>query len=150
MAFAAEEQSHGLVAKDLGQVLFSEFALDTTRRGSGKLNRVVEWHPRPTVAATRRLPLSRCTKWLGEVVRMASNADAEMRWVDAWNDLYEIVGDRRGVPCQLPDRSVVDVEACKSWLQTSAYEGYLVRVEVSWVGHRQGVVVSRWQPGEDV
>ena len=74
---------------------------------------------------------------------MASNADIEMRWVDAWNDLYEIVGDRRGVPCQLPDWSVVDVDECKSWLQKSVYDGYLVQVKAGWVGHKKGVLVSR-------
>jgi len=74
---------------------------------------------------------------------MASNADMEMRWVEAWNDLLKIVGDTRDMPCQLPDWSVIDVEACKGWLQDSVYEGYLVKVEAGWIGHRQGVVVSR-------
>jgi hypothetical protein len=79
---------------------------------------------------------------------MASKADIEMRWVDAWNELYEIVGSRHDLPCQLPDWSVVDVEECKGWLQQSVYEGYLVRVEAGWVGHRKGIIVSRWWPGE--
>jgi hypothetical protein len=78
---------------------------------------------------------------------MASNADIEMRWVDAWNALYEIIGRRRGVPCQLPDWSIVDVEECKGWLQRSVYEGYLVQVKAGWVGHKKGVVVSRTLPG---
>jgi hypothetical protein len=77
---------------------------------------------------------------------MASNADIEMRWVDAWNELHEIVGSRRGVPCQLPDASIIDVEKCKAWLQGSAYEGFLLHVKAGWVGHLEGVVVSRSRP----
>jgi hypothetical protein len=50
--------------------------------------------------------------------------------------------------CLLPDGSIVGVEECKGWLQQSVYEGFLVRVEAGWVGHRQGVVVSRRRPGE--
>ena len=79
--------------------------------------------------------------------RMKRNADIEMRWVDAWNDLYDIVGEQLDVPCQLPDFSVVDVEECKGWLQDSAYEGYHVQVKAGWVGHRKGIIVSRSQGG---
>jgi hypothetical protein len=77
---------------------------------------------------------------------MPSNSDMEMHWVAAWSELHVIVGRRLGVPCQLPDRSVVDVEECKGWLQESVYEGYLVRVEAGWVGHIKGVIVSRSEP----
>lgn len=80
---------------------------------------------------------------------MATNAEIEMRWVDAWNALYEIVEQRRDVLCQLPDGVAVDVEACKGWLQESVYEGYLVQVEVGWVGHRKGVIVSRSRSSVD-
>ena len=79
---------------------------------------------------------------------METNADIEMRWIDAWNELYEIIGSRRDVPCQLPDWSIVDVEECKGWLQRSVYEGYRVRLESGWVGHKKGVVVSRSLLGE--
>jgi len=79
---------------------------------------------------------------------MSPKADIEMRWVDAWNALYEIVGDCRDVACQLPDCSVVGVEECKGWLQQSVYEGLRVQVKAAWVGHCKGVVASRWRPGE--
>jgi hypothetical protein len=75
---------------------------------------------------------------------MVSNADLEMRWVDAWNDLYEIVG-REEMPCLLPDGTEVSVEACKGWLQDSVYEGYLVSVARGWVRGRPAVVVTRWR-----
>ena len=76
---------------------------------------------------------------------MASNPDVEARWVDAWNNLAEIVRDQRDVPCQLPDWSVVDPEACRGWLQDSVYGGYHVRVEAGWVGHRRGAIVHLWR-----
>lgn len=76
---------------------------------------------------------------------MASNTEIEMRWVDAWNNLCDLVRDRHGVQCQLPDFTVVDVEECKSWIQTSVYEGYHVRVEAGWVLGKAGVIASRWK-----
>ena len=55
---------------------------------------------------------------------MASNADIEMRWIDAWNDVYHIIGPSCVGPCQLPDWSIVSVEECLEWLQESVSEGY--------------------------
>jgi hypothetical protein len=81
-----------------------------------------------------------------EDVDVASNSEIEMRWVDAWNKLHDIIGQRGDVPCQLPDWTIVDVEACKGWLQSSVYDGYLVDVEDGWVGHRKGVIASRTRP----
>ena len=80
---------------------------------------------------------------------MSSNAEIEMRWVDAWNDLYDIVPPDRVAPCQLPDWSVVNVDECLGWLQDSVYAGYFVRVEAGWVGHRRGVIAHRWLPKAD-
>jgi hypothetical protein len=77
---------------------------------------------------------------------VASNEDIEMGWVDAWNDVYDIVGPGRVCPCQLPDWSIVSVDECLGWLQESVYAGYLVRVEAGWVGHRRGVIAHRWLP----
>jgi hypothetical protein len=76
---------------------------------------------------------------------MESHADRVMRWVDAWNDLYDIQGGQPNIPCQLPDWSVVDAEACRGWLQESVNEGYLVRVEAGWIGHRRGAIAHRWR-----
>ncbi|MDB5345336.1 MAG: hypothetical protein JWP89_3713 [Schlesneria sp.] len=81
-----------------------------------------------------------------EDLDVASNSEIEMRWVDAWNKLYDIIGQRRDVPCQLPDWTIVDVEECKGWLQSSVYDGYHVEVEDGWVGHRKGVIASRTPP----
>lgn len=79
---------------------------------------------------------------------MTPDREAESRRIDALDDLLDVVGYRYEVPCQLPDRSVVDVEACRDWLQDSARDGYHVRVEAGWVGLRRGVVVHRWLGGE--
>lgn len=77
---------------------------------------------------------------------MASNAEIEMRWADAWNDVYDIVRDRRDVKCQLPDWSIVDVKTCLAWLQDSAYEGYLLTVSEGWIEGKRRVIVSRRKP----
>ena len=75
--------------------------------------------------------------------RVAPDANVEMRWVDAWEAVYDIVGDRRDVPVLLPDHSVVTVQELLGWLQDSVYLGYAVRVEAGWVGHRRGIVAGR-------
>jgi hypothetical protein len=64
---------------------------------------------------------------------MSTNTELEERWIDAWNDLYDIVGKRWNVNCLLPDGSVVDVETCKGWLQDSAYQDYYLKVEEGWI-----------------
>ena len=79
---------------------------------------------------------------------MVSNADIEMRWVDAWNDLSDILGDRLNAPCQLPDWSIVTAAECRGWLQDSVYAGYHVRVKAGWVGHRRGAIVDRWRESD--
>jgi hypothetical protein len=75
---------------------------------------------------------------------MASNSDIEMRWVEAWSDLYELLKQRSDVKYLLPDGRVVDIEECKGWLQDSAYQGWHVKVEAGWVLDKQGIVASRW------
>lgn len=77
---------------------------------------------------------------------LVSNEDIEMRWVAAWNDVFDIIGPGRVCPCLLPDYSVVSVDECLGWLQDSVYKGYLVTVEAGWVGHLRGVVAHRRSP----
>ena len=77
---------------------------------------------------------------------MAPNSDIEMRWVGAWSDLYELVGNRWDVRCLLPDGLIVGLEECKGWLQESVYAGFLVCVGPGWVEGRPGVIVSRSLP----
>lgn len=76
---------------------------------------------------------------------MASNTELEMRWIEAWNSLYELIEQRWDVKCLLPDGRVVDTEECLGWLQLSAYQGWHVKVEAGWVLGKQGIVASRWE-----
>lgn len=76
---------------------------------------------------------------------MASNTEIEMRWIDAWSALYELIGSRSSVPCLLPDGRVVDAETCRGWLQESAYEGFEVKVEAGYIAGKKGVHASRWR-----
>ena len=75
-----------------------------------------------------------------------SNTETEMVWVDAWNELLDLVGDREDVACLLPDDTVVSVEQCKEWLQESAYAGYsLALAEIDHEG-RKAVAAKRSKP----
>lgn len=77
---------------------------------------------------------------------MASNTELEMRWIEAWSDLYELSEPQKNVKCLLPDGQVVDMEECKGWLQDSAYQGWHVKVEAGWVVGKLHIVASRWLP----
>lgn len=70
-------------------------------------------------------------------------ADVEMLWVDAWNDLYDIIGTREDFPCVLPDYTRVTAEECRGWLQQSVYDRFDVSVSRGWHEGRPAVVVSR-------
>jgi hypothetical protein len=74
---------------------------------------------------------------------MSTNTEREMRWIDAWNDMYDIIGMRWQVDCLLPDGSVVDIDTCQGWLQDSAYDDYQLKVEAGWVNGKRGILVSR-------
>lgn len=74
---------------------------------------------------------------------MVSPSEIEQRWIDAWSEVYEIVGANHDTPCLLlPAWSIVSVDECLEWIQESVYSGHILKVEASWVGHRRGVVVQ--------
>ncbi|MCU0535365.1 MAG: hypothetical protein MUD14_15865 [Hydrococcus sp. Prado102] len=81
---------------------------------------------------------------------MTTNAEIEERWVEAWNDLFDIVGERWQVDCLLPDGLIVDTETCKGWLQESAYQGYCLKVEEGRVKGKRGIVVLRFKEGKSI
>jgi hypothetical protein len=71
-------------------------------------------------------------------------AEVEMLWVNAWNDVYDIIEGRKDYPCVLPDFSCVSVDECLAWLQRSAYEGFDLEVSRRWWKGRPAVVANRW------
>jgi hypothetical protein len=75
---------------------------------------------------------------------MATNGEIETRWIDAWNDLYEITGGSLVFGCMLDDHTPVDVETMKGWLQNSVYEGWLIKVEARLIHGKTVAFGSRW------
>jgi hypothetical protein len=76
---------------------------------------------------------------------MATNAEIEMRWIDAWNDLYDITGNSPIFPCMLDDYTVIDVDTLKGWLQDSVYDGWLIKVEAKMIHGKTVAFGSRWK-----
>lgn len=76
---------------------------------------------------------------------MTTNTELEECWINAWNELYDIVGEKWQVDCLLPDGSIVDIETYKGYLQKLAYQDYVLKLEESWVRGRHGVIVSRFR-----
>jgi hypothetical protein len=72
----------------------------------------------------------------------STNRQIEERWIDLWNDLFALVGDRWNMKCQLPDHSIVDIETCKGWLQDAVYQGMTPRVTAGWVQGKQAAIVT--------
>jgi hypothetical protein len=79
---------------------------------------------------------------------MTASTEIEERWIQAWNDLFDLVGKRLQVDCLLPDRSVVDIETCQGWLEDSAYEDYYLKVAEAWVKGKRGIAVARFKKGD--
>lgn len=77
------------------------------------------------------------------VTRSPSNAEREQRWIDAWNELYEVFGGRASGECLLPDGTLVSFEEAQGFLQRAAYEGDRVRVEAGWALGRRVAVLTR-------
>jgi hypothetical protein len=77
---------------------------------------------------------------------MVGNSEIEQRWIEVWNDLYDLVSesDRWSVKCLLPDGNVVDLEECQGWLQDSTYKGWYVKVEAGWVLGKHGIIALQW------
>ncbi|MBL9043397.1 MAG: hypothetical protein JNM83_17420 [Myxococcales bacterium] len=75
-----------------------------------------------------------------------SNADIEELWIDAWNQLYTLRGERRDVVCLLPDGQRCTFEDCLGWLQDSVYAGYQVHSAEVWYQGRKAIQVSRSEP----
>jgi hypothetical protein len=76
---------------------------------------------------------------------MSRNADIEAMWVEAWNQVYDLLQGRTNLPCIIEDGSVVSIDDCLGWLQNSVYEGFSVKIEEGWIGHRKGIIATRWK-----
>ena len=68
--------------------------------------------------------------------------EIEERWIDAWESVLRLVGERRDVKCLLPDGAIVDVEACLGWIQRAVYAGSAISVTTVWFAGEQGVGVT--------
>jgi hypothetical protein len=66
-----------------------------------------------------------------------------------WGKLRWLGGSRDDVDCRLPDRSIVDLDACAKWLNESVAAGWMVGVtlESDHPGHSV-IVATRRKPGQ--
>ncbi|HWQ92785.1 MAG TPA: hypothetical protein VN673_14005, partial [Clostridia bacterium] len=46
----------------------------------------------------------------------------------SWGELLKLGGSQEEAVCRLPDRSIVDLEACYKWLNKSIADGWMVGV----------------------
>jgi hypothetical protein len=65
-----------------------------------------------------------------------------MLWVDAWAELFAILGKRTDFPCVLPDYREAAVEECKGWLQYETYKGAVPHVTKGWWKGRPAAIAS--------
>jgi hypothetical protein len=60
------------------------------------------------------------------------SAKQEQIWIDAWNDLYDLLKDKDNIKLLLPDWSEVSLDEMQGWIQQTAYENKLVRFDRVW------------------
>jgi hypothetical protein len=76
-------------------------------------------------------------------------ADIEMRWIEAWNDLYKLIEDLHAYEIVLPTGERVAVEECQGWLQNIVYQGNLVALRrYTRKDGRHRIIVQRWPQDE--
>jgi hypothetical protein len=72
-----------------------------------------------------------------------TKAEVEQAWIDAWNELYALLGARTNVVFLLPDWQPASLEECQGFLQSSVYNGYHVHVAEVWYKGDKAIQVSR-------
>jgi hypothetical protein len=63
-----------------------------------------------------------------------------------WGKLYKLVGNSEEIRCQLPDGTIVDLNACHKWLNASIASGWMVGVCYS----NRVMLTSRRKPGVEI
>ena len=71
-----------------------------------------------------------------------AKAEIEERWIEAWESVYRLVGERRDVKCLLPEGAIVDVETCLGWIQRAVYARSAISVATVWISGERGVGVT--------
>ncbi len=74
---------------------------------------------------------------------MMNNLSKELEWIEAWNDLDELIGEEWNLIFLQPDWTEMDLEDCKGWLQDSAYQGYHIGVKQVWYKGKLAIQVYR-------
>jgi hypothetical protein len=63
-----------------------------------------------------------------------------------WGKLYKLGGNSEEIMCQLPDGTIVDLNACHKWLNASIASGWMVGVCYS----NRVILTSRRKPGVEI
>lgn len=75
--------------------------------------------------------------------------DIEMRWVAAWDLLYDLTRGLRVFDIVLPDGQSVSLDDCQGYLQRQVYAGYQVALRrYTRKDGRQRIAVRCWRPDE--
>ncbi len=71
-----------------------------------------------------------------------SNSEQEMVWVDAWNDLYELIGKFPEGCILLPEFQEATKEEAKGWIQDSVYKGNRIEFKVDYFKGKESIYIN--------
>ena len=72
-----------------------------------------------------------------------SNSEKEEAWVDAWNNLSEIIEKNPKGYILVPENKEVTFEEAKGWMQDAAYESNEITFSVEYYKGKKSVFINK-------
>jgi len=72
-----------------------------------------------------------------------NNAEQEGVWIDAWNDLSDLLDEYPKAYILLPDYKIVNREEAEGWIQDAAYGSNRIKFEIIWFKGKRSVFLSK-------
>lgn len=71
-----------------------------------------------------------------------SNSEQEMIWVEAWNDLSDIIKKYPDGYILLPEYRITDMNGAEEWIQKKAYENNLIQFSIVLYKGKESIIIS--------
>ncbi|MDE1461030.1 hypothetical protein [Spartinivicinus poritis] len=72
-----------------------------------------------------------------------SNTEKEMVWVEAWNDLYDLIEKYPGGYILLPDYIETNKESAEGWIQNAAYESNRIVFNIEYFKGKKSIFINK-------
>lgn len=72
-----------------------------------------------------------------------SNTEQETIWINAWNEIHELVLRLPDSYILLPEFQEVTCEDAKSWIQDRAYESYKIKFSIDFYKGKKSIFINK-------